>query len=353
MGGSYDSPFFLTGAQMNMPALHPACAVWPDMPNAELDELAADIKERGQLDPITMLDGQILDGKNRWQACERVGVEPRTEEYRGDDPIRFVLSKNQHRRHMSYPERCFAAEALATLARGSNRYAGKVDASKEASKNISRVEAAKALNVGESGIDDARVIRRAGDAELIEQVKTGKLPIRATADKLRAAKKPKAKKPVQPKLTIVRPPPLSQLIPSNEEVGRPAEGSPLDEVFAWREKVGAKVPLYSTTGKELLNCHAVTEQSRTSILQLASERCCEADEFFERIDKMLNHVRKPESKAGEEIEFAKPARKILSGLEADIDKAIEKLLAYRAALTARSVPDSNPWSEVHRPGFKL
>jgi hypothetical protein len=82
--------------------LHPACACYPPMLGAELDDLARDIKQHGLLEPITVMpDGAILDGRNRALACERAGVAPRTVVYDGDNPIRFVLSKNERRRHLS------------------------------------------------------------------------------------------------------------------------------------------------------------------------------------------------------------------------------------------------------------
>jgi ParB-like chromosome segregation protein Spo0J len=71
------------------------------MSDEELAELVEDIKERGQLQPI-ILDGQgrILDGRNRWAACQIAGTEPVTEVYGGDDPDGYALAVNIARREL-------------------------------------------------------------------------------------------------------------------------------------------------------------------------------------------------------------------------------------------------------------
>ncbi|PKN55244.1 MAG: hypothetical protein CVU56_22455 [Deltaproteobacteria bacterium HGW-Deltaproteobacteria-14] len=81
--------------------VHPACAMLPMMPDAAITELAADIRRHGQQQPIWLHDGQILDGRNRLRACALAGVDPDVREWEGDDPVRWVLSLNFHRRHLS------------------------------------------------------------------------------------------------------------------------------------------------------------------------------------------------------------------------------------------------------------
>jgi len=39
------------------------------MSDVELTELASDIIENRLRDPIVLLDGLIIDGRNRWAAC--------------------------------------------------------------------------------------------------------------------------------------------------------------------------------------------------------------------------------------------------------------------------------------------
>jgi hypothetical protein len=79
---------------------------------AALQGLADDIREHGQREPVVLFDGAVLDGRNRLRACELAGVAPRFVMIKSDevgDPIAFVLSLNEKRRHMTDSQ-------LATLA---------------------------------------------------------------------------------------------------------------------------------------------------------------------------------------------------------------------------------------------
>ena len=77
--------------------IHPAADAFPMMDKNRFKDLLGDIKECGQLVPITIYDGMILDGRNRLKACLELGVNPITEDYIGD-PWAFVWSLNGQRR---------------------------------------------------------------------------------------------------------------------------------------------------------------------------------------------------------------------------------------------------------------
>jgi uncharacterized small protein (DUF1192 family) len=81
--------------------LHPLCTLFPRLVDAEFLALVADIRAHGLRVPITIHDGMILDGGNRYRACVQAGVEPVTQEFDGDNLASFVLSVNLHRRHMT------------------------------------------------------------------------------------------------------------------------------------------------------------------------------------------------------------------------------------------------------------
>lgn len=96
---------------------HPLANLFPLMEGAALEELAEDIKERGQLEPIVIHEGSILDGRNRYLACQMAGVEPKTVDLSAilteHTPEEFVWSVNVERRQLTAGQR--AAIALKFL----------------------------------------------------------------------------------------------------------------------------------------------------------------------------------------------------------------------------------------------
>ena len=84
-----------------------------------MTQLARDIKERGQLEPIILYKGVILNGRNRYRACQIAGVKPRIEEFDAKatrrSPEEFILSRNLRRRHLSVGQKAAIALELAAF----------------------------------------------------------------------------------------------------------------------------------------------------------------------------------------------------------------------------------------------
>lgn len=89
-----------------MPELkpHPAADAFPMMGEARFAELAGDIATHGQREDITLCDGKILDGRNRYKACRKLGITPKTRDFDGD-PWGYVWSLNGQRRDLVEEQR--------------------------------------------------------------------------------------------------------------------------------------------------------------------------------------------------------------------------------------------------------
>jgi N6-adenosine-specific RNA methylase IME4 len=83
---------------------HPAADAFPMMDNNRYKELLEDIREHGQREAITICDGMILDGRNRYKACLELGIEPITRVF-NDDPWNYVWSLNGQRRDLVAEQR--------------------------------------------------------------------------------------------------------------------------------------------------------------------------------------------------------------------------------------------------------
>jgi hypothetical protein len=90
--------------------IHPAAALLPLMEGKDFDDLVADIKANGLKEPVTLLGGLLLDGRNRVRACIAAGVPVSVDEHQEGcpqigNPYSYVGSKNIHRRHFTPEDR--------------------------------------------------------------------------------------------------------------------------------------------------------------------------------------------------------------------------------------------------------
>lgn len=83
---------------------HPSADAFPMMDKGRFNELVDDIRKNGQREEITLCDGMILDGRNRYAACIVIGIEPKTKNFDGD-PWAFVWSLNGQRRDLVQEQR--------------------------------------------------------------------------------------------------------------------------------------------------------------------------------------------------------------------------------------------------------
>lgn len=151
---------------------HPLADIFPMIAEADLKVLAADIAANGQVEPILLLEGKVLDGRNRQAACGLAGADPVYAEFTGADPLSFVLSKNLHRRHLSESQRAIAAAMIVDWERGVNQ-------ATVGSANLPTRRAAEKLSVSERAVTAARRVREHGAPELIDAIRAGKVSVHA------------------------------------------------------------------------------------------------------------------------------------------------------------------------------
>ena len=163
---------------------HEYADLFPMMGENEISRLSQDIKENGLSDSIITFEGKILDGRNRFKACQMVSIEPVFKEYDGSDPLAFVISHNLHRRHLTESQRAMIASSVATIRHGGergNQYTGGKSSIDGLAKltNKDRTQAAKELNVSTASVDRARRIQRDGITELQDMVNSGEVTVYA------------------------------------------------------------------------------------------------------------------------------------------------------------------------------
>jgi ParB-like chromosome segregation protein Spo0J len=160
---------------------HEYANIYRMLPDKELQSLAEDIKIKGQLLPITSYEGKILDGRNRYRACEIAGVDPKIEEYTGDDPLGLIASLNDHRRHDSDNERAMVGARIANLKAHRPKLTTPMGVVND-TPAISLERAAELSGSSKRSIQRARPIVQSGIPELLDMAESGEVSIRAASE---------------------------------------------------------------------------------------------------------------------------------------------------------------------------
>ena len=118
--------------------------IFPEAKAEDYNRLLEDIKSNGydKTQPITIYQGEIIDGWNRQRACDEIGIKPEYVTFTGTDgeAIALVMRTNKRRNLNSGQWACIAAEADDLLA--------VIREQVEREKSEKNAEAAKAQHAG-------------------------------------------------------------------------------------------------------------------------------------------------------------------------------------------------------------
>jgi ParB-like chromosome segregation protein Spo0J len=134
---------------------HSLADLFPMISEDELSELTADIKKQGLLETITLFEGKILDGRNRYKAAKAADVVLKNYHFKqlGDrNAEAFVISANIRRRHLTTKQKqgllaklikadpAASDRSIADVAKVSHHTVGAVREGMEARGQIAHVE---------------------------------------------------------------------------------------------------------------------------------------------------------------------------------------------------------------------
>lgn len=185
---------------------HECNTMLPPMLSEQFKRLKEDIRENGLKVAITLCDGKVLDGWQRYQICRELDIEPRFEQFAGRNPLLECWSLNIARRHLEKSQlailasemntrlmEAFRAEKEAESQAGKNQEdggtnvtpvpAGDADAPEDTEKKRTKRKRGKTrslvseiLNVSEGYIQRAKKLKEQ-DEDLYNKVREGKLTL--------------------------------------------------------------------------------------------------------------------------------------------------------------------------------
>ena len=140
---------------------------------------------------MELLDGKIIDGRNRYLACKQLGIEPKTVKVTPENPVSYVVSKNLHRRHLNASQCAMAAARAmpfyteAAKGRQKQRKGKQPGASVEnlpqLSEGKARDQAGRDFEVSGKSVDMARKVLDKGTPQLVKAVAACRVAVGAAA----------------------------------------------------------------------------------------------------------------------------------------------------------------------------
>lgn len=274
---------------------HPYSEVFPLLASPDLQALIADIKTNGLCEKIWTYEGKILDGRNRFIACNKAGVKPRFQAFKGTDleAIARVASANIHRRHLTESQLAMAATRIATLSTG--RTAASQMLPGEA---ITQTQAAEQFNVSRTSVQRARRVIDKGSKSLQQAVESGDVGLKKAAavvdlpksEQLAAATRPADKPSVED----------DRWIPDDDEAEQIAAAEKnytdsIDKVMAADDKLAAAHVEIKRQAAEIASLKVSRDgylNGKSAITKLLKKEQSKAEQLSRQLDKAKTELDK-------------------------------------------------------------
>lgn len=256
---------------------------------SEFDDLVADIKEHGQREPITLYKGDVLDGRNRFLACRKAGVKPKTRNFRGSDAdaLEFAFSVNFRRRNQTAPQRAISAAKYATLRKGDNQHTARAVPSQS--------KVAEMAGVSTDSIQRAQKVLDSGSKALNDAVRSGEVPLKKAASVVDL--------PKSEQLAAATKKPADDVPPEKWEPD--ADDEALEAQF--EKDYGASIDKIMAADDKLAAAHAEIKRQAAEIASLKLSR----DGFMNGRTEAIRLLKKVQSKnlrLEKELEGLRPSR---------------------------------------------
>ena len=174
---------------------HPLSAAWPSMQDEEYRSLKDSIDVIGVQNPITLFEGMVIDGWHRYRATTELGMHCPSKLLGDVDPIDFVKSQNDARRHITASQKALAiASIYKWRPLGTNQHKGASVPGTDPQKSTS--ELAAIAGVSESYIEKAKIVEAKATPEVKAAVKAGTMSVKKAAETVKP-KKTSHQKPSQ------------------------------------------------------------------------------------------------------------------------------------------------------------
>jgi hypothetical protein len=235
---------------------HPLSAAFPAMNADEYQSLVDSINSIGVQNPITLLDGMVIDGWHRYTAAQSLGMNCPTVELDDTDPRDFVMAQNKTRRHITQAQLALAtAQVYQWVSVGNPAFA---QLGTECPIGKTTAEMAEIAGVGERTMKQAKAVETKAAPEVIAAVKRGEvgLPKAAAIAKLPIAEQAAALHKPTPK-------------PEFEEEGAPDQAE-FDSIAAAEKAEQMAMRLLLASDEPLADVTAKYEQALLQIEQLSA-----------------------------------------------------------------------------------